>query len=55
MPVILPRNTYDPWLAGEEVPLAPYLADAMTAHRVNTLINRPTNDEPRCVEPISLA
>ena len=54
MPVILPRNAWDAWLAGEGVPLAPCPADAMTAHPVSTYVNRPTNDDPRCVEPVSL-
>ena len=54
MPVILPLDACDPWLAGEDVSLAPYAPDAMTAHPVSTLVNRPANDEPRCVEPVSL-
>ncbi len=54
MPVILPPDAWDAWLAGEEVALAPYPADAMTAHPVSTHVNRPANDDPRCVEPISL-
>ena len=36
MPVILPRDACDPWLAGEDVSLAPFAADAMTAHPVST-------------------
>ena len=55
MPVILPPEAYAPWLAGDDVPLAPYPADAMTAHPVSTLVNRPANDDPRCVEPIALS
>ena len=54
MPVILAPNAWDAWLAGEEVPLGPYPADAMTAHPVSTHVNRPANDDPRCVEPVSL-
>ena len=54
MPVILPPQDYDPWLAEEDVPLAPYPADDMTAHPVSTLVNRPANDDPRCVEPLAL-
>ncbi len=54
MPVILPPDAWDPWLAGEEVPLGPYPAGDMTAHPVSTHVNRPANDDPRCVEPISL-
>jgi len=55
MPVILQRDAYDAWLAGEDVPLAPYPAGDMTAHPVSTLVNRPANDDPRCVEPIAPA
>ena len=54
MPVILPPDAWDAWLAGDEISLAPYPADAMTAHPVSTHVNRPANDDPRCVEPISL-
>ena len=54
MPVILPPVAWDAWLAGNQVPLEPYPADAMTAHPVSTHVNRPANDDPRCVEPVSL-
>ena len=54
MPVILPPDAWDAWLAGEDVPLAPYPADAMTVHPVSTHVNRPANDDPRCVEPVAL-
>ena len=52
MPVILPPHAFDPWLAAEAVPLAPCPADAMTAHPVSTLVNKPANDDARCVEPL---
>ena len=54
MPVILAPDAWDAWLAGEEIPLGPYPADAMTAHPVSTHVNRPANDDPRCVEPVTL-
>ena len=54
MPVILPPDTWGPWLAGEDIPLGPYAADEMHAHPVSTLVNKPANDDPRCVEPIFL-
>ena len=54
MPVILPPDAWDAWLAGKQVPLGPCPADAMTAHPVSTHVNRPANDDPRCVEPVSL-
>ena len=53
MPVILPPNAWDPWLAGEDVPLAPCPSDDMTAHPVSMLVNRADNDDPRCVEPLA--
>ena len=52
MPVILPPAAFDPWLAGEIVPLGPYPAEATTVHPVSTLVNKPANDDARCVEPV---
>ena len=54
MPVILPRDSWDTWLAGEDVALAPYPADDMAAQPVSTMVNRAANEDPRCVEPIEL-
>ena len=54
MPVILPPSTYESWLSGNDVPLAPYSTRDMTAHPVSTLVNRPANDDPRCTEAITL-
>ena len=53
MPVILPSDAFDPWLSGETVSLGPYPAEAMAVHPVNTLVNRPANDDPRCIEPVA--
>ena len=52
MPVILPPDAWDPWLAGEDIALGPYPADEMHAHPVSTLVNKPASDDPRCVEPV---
>ena len=52
--VILPPDTWGPWNAGDEIPLGSYPADDMHAHPVSTLVNRFANDEPCCVEPVSL-
>ncbi len=54
MPVILPPNAWSAWLAGEEVSLDPCPTDAMTAWPVSTHVNLPSNDDPRCVEPVAL-
>ncbi len=53
MPVILPPETFDPWLSGDTVSLGPYAAEAMTAYTVSTLVNRPANDDPRYIEPVA--
>ena len=55
MPVILPPGAFAAWLEGSEVPLGPCPADAMTIHPVSTLVNKPANDDPRCVEPVAAA
>ena len=52
MPVILPRDAFGPWLAGEVVPLAPSPPEALSAWRVGPLVNSAGNDDPRCVEPL---
>ena len=58
MPIILPPDTYARWL--EPSPrqpsdlqglLAPYPAEAMSAHPVSTLVNSPANDRPECIAP----
>ena len=53
MPVILPSELFDPWLDGQTVALDPYCAQEMTLQPVSTRVNRPSNDDPRCVEPLT--
>lgn len=64
MPVILRLEAHEVWLspdAHEGEPLTrllrpyPYSdmsAYAMSAYAVYTLVNSPSNDNPRCVEPL---
>ena len=54
MPVILGPDEFDPWLAGEPVPLDPFPPDAMVVHPVSTRVNSPANDDSGCVERITL-
>lgn len=54
MPVILPPEAFDRWLAGETVPFDPYPPETMAVHPVSTLVNKPANDDPRCVEPVAV-
>jgi putative SOS response-associated peptidase YedK len=58
MPVILPFGAYAQWLdPSPQSPeslqklLAPFPAEAMSAHPVSRLVNSPANDTPACVEP----
>ncbi len=58
MPVILPSEEYGLWLdpdMGEAEPLLdllrPYPSDVMEAYPVSRRVNKPSNDEPGCVEP----
>jgi putative SOS response-associated peptidase YedK len=58
MPVILPPEDYELWLdpdMRETEPLLdlmrPYREDVMEAYPVSRRVNKPSNDEPSCVEP----
>ena len=58
MPVILPPEKFEAWLAGgerspEELDplLAPYRDEEMEAGPVSTLVNSPKNDGPDCIAP----
>lgn len=60
MPVILPAEAYDVWLApgeqsGVELQnlLAPYPAAEMQAYAVSTFVNSPRNDSPECILPVN--
>jgi putative SOS response-associated peptidase YedK len=55
MPVILPGDAYDAWLAPKSDPdgllglLKPYPADAMVASPANPAMNKPTFQGPACL------
>ena len=58
MPVILEPKDYALWLdPAPQTPeklihlIKPFPADAMSAHPVSTLVNKPGNDRPECVVP----
>lgn len=60
MPVILRREDYATWLAAGEQPadmlqslIKPFEAERMTAYEVSTAVNRPGNDTPLVIEPVS--
>ena len=60
MPVILPQGRYAQWLAPDEQSpetlqplLTPYPGEDMEAYPVSRFVNRPTNDSPECIAPMS--
>jgi putative SOS response-associated peptidase YedK len=60
MPVILAPEDHGLWLdpdvreADPLLPLlTPYPDDVMEAYPVSRFVNRPANDDPRCVEPLA--
>jgi len=61
MPVILPPDDFDLWLdpavqKADQVQhlLRPYQAGGMRHYPVSTHVNNPRNDDPLCIEPLTL-
>ena len=54
MPVIVPPERFDSWLSGEDVALARYPPESMRVRPVSIHVNKPSNDDPRCIEPVTL-
>ncbi len=59
MPVILPPEDYADWLDPRnyqaellQAMLRPYEAASMEHHPVSTVVNKPQNDTPECIEPL---
>lgn len=60
MPVIIARNDFERWLdpavqdgAAVADLLVPFPAEAMRAFPVSGHVNRPANDDPRCMQPFA--
>ncbi|MBA2374975.1 MAG: SOS response-associated peptidase [Actinomycetota bacterium] len=62
MPVILPAELHEAWL-GEGVAekeeliamMEPHPSEGMQAYPVSRFVNKPSNNDPSCVEPVSAA
>lgn len=58
MPVVLAPEDYSAWLDPDtprpelERVLAESRPDAIETRRVSTFVNKPANDDPRCIEPL---
>lgn len=53
MPLIIPRQAYEQWLAGDapEAFIKPFDDIELEFYPVSTFVNNPRNDDPRCLEP----
>jgi putative SOS response-associated peptidase YedK len=54
MPVIVARDDYAAWLAGDDGLLRPAPDDALKVHPVGMAVNQAANDSPRLLEPVDL-
>jgi putative SOS response-associated peptidase YedK len=54
MPVIIAREDYGAWLAGEEGLLRPAPDDALKVHPVGMAVNRAANDSAQLIQPVEL-
>jgi len=54
MPVIIARDDYGAWLAGEEGLLRPAPDDALKVHPVGMAVNRAANDSAQLIQPVEL-
>ena len=52
MPVMLAKEGFEPWLAGENPSLDPCLNEAVTVTPVSPKMNSPKYNEPDCIEPL---
>jgi putative SOS response-associated peptidase YedK len=54
MPVIIARDDYGAWLAGEDGLLRPVPDDALKVHPVCMAVNRAANDSAQLIQPVEL-
>jgi hypothetical protein len=50
MPVILPKNGFEPWLSGAAPAVDPGIDAAVEVRPVSPKMNKPTYNEPDCFE-----
>jgi putative SOS response-associated peptidase YedK len=55
MPLIVPRELYEPWLHGDDSILRSPPHIELRAHPVGMAVNQAANDSPRLIEPVELA
>ena len=55
MPLIVPREGYKAWLAGDEALLEQRAEIEVVGHPVGMAVNAAANDSPKLIEPVELA
>jgi putative SOS response-associated peptidase YedK len=55
MPLLVPAESYDDWLAGDDTLLREKPTIELRAHPVGLAVNQAANDSPRLIEPVELA
>jgi putative SOS response-associated peptidase YedK len=55
MPLLLRKDQYSAWLAGDDAALEKVVAVPLLAHPVGMGVNTAANDSPRLIEPVELA
>jgi putative SOS response-associated peptidase YedK len=53
MPVILPKDGLEPWLAGTDPAVDPGTDAAVKITPVSPKMNKPSHNEPDCIEPLT--
>lgn len=56
MPVLLSPQQYDDWLAGDAVTAAATIGqpfERISTYKVSSLVNKPQNNGPECIAPVS--
>jgi putative SOS response-associated peptidase YedK len=51
MPVILPKDEFEPWLLGSDPAVDPGIDTAVEIRPVSPKMNKPSYNEPGCIEP----
>jgi putative SOS response-associated peptidase YedK len=55
MPVILPKESFEPWLSGHDPVVDPGIDAAVEIMPVSPKMNKPSYNEPDCVEPLIMS
>jgi putative SOS response-associated peptidase YedK len=55
MPLLVPVESYDDWLAGDDTLLRERPKVELRAHPVGSAVNQAANDSPHLIEPVELA